>query len=233
VAIVTCGLVLLQDLLLKWFFPHYYAPVACLVLYLQVYGLRQIWEWSPQVASNVRNAPNSLRRADRRRLKKNQRLPEYSKAPLRGLVYLLPVVCLVLLGFRLEDRLEGRKLDSHGPDRQALLMNDWSLERARLEKWLEEQPKPQLVFVRYSPRHNINYEWVYNHPNIMHSHVIWARDLGAEHNKLLLNLVSDRKIWLIEPDTRDYELIPYNEAIGRPTVPKSGEWENIQQESVE
>ena len=52
----------------------------------------------------------------------------------------------------------------------------------------EQQPKLQLVFVRYSPDHNMNFEWVYNHADIMHSHVIWARDLGAEHNKLLLDL---------------------------------------------
>lgn len=49
----------------------------------------------------------------------------------------------------------------------------------------------------------------------MHSHVMWARDLGAEHNKLLLNLVPDRQVWLIEPDRRNPQLVPYDQAIDR------------------
>ena len=47
----------------------------------------------------------------------------------------------------------------------------------------------------------------------MHSHVMWARDLGAEHNKLLLNLVPDRTVWLVEADCRNPKLIPYEKAM--------------------
>jgi hypothetical protein len=96
--------------------------------------------------------------------------------------------------------------------RLKLLMEDWSLDRANIEKWLEQQPNPQLVFVRYWQNHNINFEWVYNHPDIMHSHLMWARDLGTEHNKLLLNLVPDRTVWLVEADRHHPQLVPYSEA---------------------
>ena len=58
----------------------------------------------------------------------------------------------------------------------------------------------------------MNNEWVYNHPDIMHAHVIWARDLGAEHNKLLLNLLSDRTAWLLDADVREPQLVPYAQA---------------------
>jgi hypothetical protein len=74
-------------------------------------------------------------------------------------------------------------------------MDDWSLDRANIDKWLEQQPNPQLVFVRYWQNHNINFEWVYNHPDIMHSHVIGARDLGAEHTQTA-----------VEPRTRPHGL---------------------------
>ena len=95
-------------------------------------------------------------------------------------------------------------------------MDDWSLDRANMEKWLEAQPTPQLVFVRYSQNHhNVIFDWVYNHPDIMHSHVMWARDLGAEHNKLLLNLVPDSTVWLVEADRRHPQLIPYADAINQ------------------
>jgi hypothetical protein len=81
--------------------------------------------------------------------------------------------------------------------------------RSELDHWLEHQTGRQLVFVRYSRRHDVNDEWVYNHADIMQSHVIWARDLGAAHNKLLLNLLSDRTAWLLQADASDPQLIPY------------------------
>lgn len=106
----------------------------------------------------------------------------------------------------------GHKDDPHGPDRGTLLLNDWAVRRAELDHWLEQQPKPELVFVRYSRWHNVNNEWVYNHADIMHSRVIWARDLGADHNKLLLSLLADRTAWLLEADAREPQLVPYAEA---------------------
>src|SRR5450631_603466 len=79
---------------------------------------------------------------------------------------------------------------------------------------------PQLVLVRYFPYHNVNFEWVYNHAHIMHSNVIWARDLGAEHNRLLLQLLPDRTVWLVEGDRRDPHLIPYSESIQSAPMPR-------------
>jgi hypothetical protein len=46
----------------------------------------------------------------------------------------------------------------------------------------------------------------------MHSHVIWARDLGTEHNKLLLSLLPERTVWLLEADAREPQLVPYEGA---------------------
>lgn len=45
-AILTCDLVELVLLFAKWEFPHYFAPAACLIWYLEVEGLRKIWNWS-------------------------------------------------------------------------------------------------------------------------------------------------------------------------------------------
>jgi len=52
----------------------------------------------------------------------------------------------------------------------------------------------------------------------MHSHVIWARDLGTEHNKLLLDLLPTRTVWLLEADTREPQLIPYAHAENMPAL---------------
>lgn len=229
-ALATCVLVLLLLCLTKWLFPHYFAPAACLILFLQVEGLRRIWFWSPR----QQESSAQLSRAERRRIKRENEARTKPNMSLRWVVYLLPAVCVISLIGRVEARLNGWQADPlGGPDRQALLMDDWSLDRASIQKWLEQQPKPQLVFVRYWQNHNINFEWVYNHPDIMHSHVIWARDLGPEHNKLLLNLVPDRTVWLIEADRKHPQLIPYEQAISRPTEPNPGRFGNGQQQETE
>lgn len=218
-AIGTSGLLLFELLFVKWSFPHYFAPAACLILYLEVEGLRKIWGWNPQ----AQIAASALTRHERRRLARENKGAANSVPRLRGFVYLLPIACLISLVVRVEARIQGWKEDPHGPDRQALLMDDWSLRRADLEKWMEQQPTSQLVFVRYSPRHNVNYEWVYNHADIMHSHVIWARDLGAEHNRDLLKLLPDRTVWLLEADRREPQLVAYSESESptqQPIAPK-------------
>jgi len=143
--------------------------------------------------------------------------------PWRGLVALLPLACLFSLGLRVAARINGWTEDPHGPDRQALLINDWSTRRAELLSWMRQQPKPQLVFVRYSPRHNVNFEWVYNDADLIHSHVIWARDLGADHNQLLLRELPGRTVWSLDADSTAQQLVPYAQRTAMPTAVPSHE----------
>lgn len=99
-------------------------------------------------------------------------------------------------------------------------MDDWSLRRADLERWLESQPGPQLVFVWYSARHRVTEEWVYNHADLVHSQVIWARNLGAEHNRLLLQQFPDRTVWLVDADQGEPQLIPYSQVDSQAPLPE-------------
>ena len=213
-ATATCTLLLLQMLLVKWAFPHYFAPVACLVVFLQVEGLRRIWNWR---SGPDRSRPPS--RNERRRMERTVSEP-VAVHRWRNFVLVLPLACMISLGVRVVARRYGWEEDIHGPDRQALLMHDWSLHRADLQRWLDEQPSQQLVFVRYSPRHKVNFEWVYNHADLIHSHVVWARDLGADHDRLLLDYFPERTAWIIDADLKDPKLVPYAEA-GEPPIPPS------------
>jgi len=206
-AIGTCALLILDISFTKWPFPHYFAPAACLVWYLETEGLRRIWQWSSQSEPD-----RPLKRSQRRGMAREKGSEPRSSWNLRGLVYALPVLCVISLLFRITDRLNGGNSDPHGPDRGTLLLNDWAVRRAELDHWLEQQVNLQLVFVRYSRWHNVNNEWVYNHPDIMRAHVIWARDLGTDHNKMLLDLVKDRTVWLLEADAREPQLVPYAQA---------------------
>jgi len=211
-AIVTVGLLVFESFTTKWFFPHYSAPVACLILYLQVEGLRRMWHWSKQVPVVAGGAS----RKERRKMVRDGRQEFQSTYPLRGFVSLLPVALLLSLAVRVEARRAGWSENFDGPDRAALLMNDWSVRRAELQRWLDQQPSPQLVFVSYTARHNVNFEWVYNDADLPNSKVVWARDLGPEHNKQLLNALPGRTVWSLEADSLSRQLVPYTEHAAPP-----------------
>src|SRR5262249_36381400 len=42
-ALGTSLLIIFESFFVKWGRPHYFAPAACLILYLQVEGLRRLW----------------------------------------------------------------------------------------------------------------------------------------------------------------------------------------------
>ena len=70
-------------------------------------------------------------------------------------------------------------------------------------------PGKLLIFVHYSPGHIFQDEWVYNEADIDAARVVWARDLGAEDNAKLQGYYPDRKVYLLEPDSRPPRLTEY------------------------
>jgi hypothetical protein len=81
--------------------------------------------------------------------------------------------------------------------------------RAAIARELSHIPGKHLILVRYEEDHNIHDEWVYNGAEIDSAKVLWARELDAEQNAKLFAYFKDRHIWLVEPDTDNTELIPY------------------------
>ncbi len=82
--------------------------------------------------------------------------------------------------------------------------------RIFVNQQLMEIPGPLLVFVRYSPRHIFQDEWVYNEASLDQARIIWARDLGAEENARLRAMYPGRQVFLLEPDIRPLpQLSPY------------------------
>lgn len=88
---------------------------------------------------------------------------------------------------------------NHGNPERRILVN----------QKLAEIPGQLLVFVRYTPRHIFQEEWVYNEASIDSARVIWARDLGPEVNRELLALYPGREALLLEADGRPPELSSY------------------------
>jgi hypothetical protein len=83
---------------------------------------------------------------------------------------------------------------------------------------LMEQGSRHVVIVRYSPDHNIHTEWVQNRADIDAAPIVWARDMGKDGNRELLEYYPDRKAWLLEPDAAPLRLtdISATPAKGRP-----------------
>jgi hypothetical protein len=79
--------------------------------------------------------------------------------------------------------------------------------RRKMMSRLEETPGNHLVLVRYTPDHDVQDEWVYNRADIDASKIVWARDMGIEQNRRLLQYYSNRKVWLLEPDLPDPQLV--------------------------
>jgi hypothetical protein len=153
-------------------------------------------------------------------------LPHYF-APATGALYILLVQCLrQLWHWRLGGRAIGPELVQAIPSLACVMIllrltavllkvpiePPWprgNLERARILRQLQQQPGEQLVIVRYDAHHDINLEWVYNDADIDRAKVVWARDMGADGNRELLNYFHDRSVWVVEGDSSAPQLENY------------------------
>ena len=66
---------------------------------------------------------------------------------------------------------------------------------------LSALPGQQVVLVSYSPDFDLDREWVYNLSGIDAQKIIWARDMGAEQNRELLNYYPGRRFWQVHADS--------------------------------
>jgi hypothetical protein len=182
--LVWCALVLAAGMLIEIFLiPHYLAPFTAVFYAIGLQAMRHLRVWRPG------GQPAGL-----------------------TMVRLIVVVCLLLSGMRLyagplhialaEWPVSAWTDTWYGPDH-------FGTERARIQSTLEKLPGPQLVFVRYSSRHNPVDEWVYNAPRIDDSKVVWAREMDPAHNLELMRYYPGRKAWLVEPDSLPASLSPY------------------------
>jgi hypothetical protein len=125
-----------------------------------------------------------------------------ARRPLgRALVRAIPVLACAMILLRLTAVI------AHVPIEPAWPRGN--LERATIIHQLQQLPRLQLVIVRYDAKHDINSEWVYNDADIDHSKVVWARDMGSDGNRELLQYFSNRQSWLLEVDNHTPRPVPY------------------------
>lgn len=78
---------------------------------------------------------------------------------------------------------------------------------ASITQRLERDPGQHLVLVHYGARHEMYEELVFNRADIEHSRVVWARSLGEEQDRRLIDHFSGRQVWRLEDDG-DLQLTP-------------------------
>ncbi len=83
-------------------------------------------------------------------------------------------------------------------------------DRPKIIRQLAQIPGKHLVIVHYGPSHPVFREWVYNSADLENSSVIWARDLGGECDAELIARFSDRKVWIVDPDSNPIQLQIYS-----------------------
>jgi len=155
---------------LIWSFPHYAAPLTCVIFLLLVQAIRHL---------------RTMRLAGR----------PLGLALSWAIFYLLATDVVLSVKNHVCDPL------------QWTCQGDPS--RAAIAKTLSNTPGKHLIMVRYEEDHNLHDEWVYNGAEIDTAKVLWARELDPAQNAKLFAYFKDRQIWLVEPDTDNTELIPY------------------------
>jgi hypothetical protein len=87
--------------------------------------------------------------------------------------------------------------------------------RRQITRTLDEKGGRHLVIVRYAPVRSLpGPEFVYNRADIDGSPIVWARDMGAQQNRELIDYYHDRRVWLLQPDLKPMSLTPYPDGAG-------------------
>jgi hypothetical protein len=82
----------------------------------------------------------------------------------------------------------------------------WYRDRERILRELEPGRERHLVIVRYGPNHSYS-EWVYNRADIDDAKVVWARDMGPQGDRELIDYFKDRRVWLLRADQLPRHLV--------------------------
>jgi hypothetical protein len=85
----------------------------------------------------------------------------------------------------------------------------WHLERTRMIQDLKRSQERHLVIVSYGPKHSPHEEWVYNRADIDAAEVVFAREMGPQVDRELLEYFKDRSAWLLKADQLPRRLKPY------------------------
>ena len=163
-----------------FFFPHYAAPLTCVIFALLLVALRRVrqWEWHGRPAGQF-------------------------------VVRALPLGCALLLSVRAGRGPAALALDPGLAAHLVQRRSGCDRPRADVGPVAKRCPKSSSSSYdsRRIPRRCT--DWVYNPADIDQAKVVWAMDMGAARNQELIDYYKDRQVWLAEPDKDSAKWGPY------------------------
>jgi hypothetical protein len=182
--LVICVAVLGAGSLIEVFMvPHYMAPFLPAFYAIGLQGMRHLRLW------------------------------RYTGQPVGlSIVRLTVILCVVMAGIRLLAKSLNFTVANastgqwtgmwYGPDRVGT-------EREQIQIQMDRLPGKQLLLVQYAGNRNSIEQWVYNDPDLESAKVVWANDMGQANNLELIDAYRDRKVWLVQMNSRPATVTPY------------------------
>lgn len=184
--LIVCGAVIVANLLVTSFEPHYSAPAACAILALIVMAMRRVRHWS------LNGRPTGL-------------FVTRAVPSLCALLFLLLAVAGYLRPSVLRSKAGGGVPTWCW---QSLQNRD----RAEVLSRLQKRDGAQMVIVHYNVENRpSNLYWVYNQADLESAKIIWADDMGPAKNEELIAYFKGRQVWLVDADSTPPKLVPYSE----------------------
>lgn len=181
--VIACAVLAVGMAIEIYLFPHYVAPFTAAFYAIGLQATRHLYRW------------------------------ELGGQPVGAAITRCMIgICVLMVGLRLADK----QLHCPVPERPvSVWILNWFgpdhfvTQRSVVEKRLSQIPGGQLAIVRYAADHDPIDEWVFNSADIDSSKVIWARAMDPESDEELIRYYSQRKAWLVQPDSPSEEIVPY------------------------
>ncbi len=187
-----------------YIYPHYAAPMTCLLFALVLLAMRRLRQW------RVRGRPAGV----------------FLVRSVTAFTFLLLFLRVGVSPFHLH-------AETAWTPWFPVSKRTSPVGRSHILSELRKKPGRQLVLVHYAPGlydldlHKTGiwppsgvWEWVYNSADIRDQRVIWAQDMGPAKNQELIRHFKQRHVWLLYADDQPPRLVPYSEAIS--LLPSSG-----------
>jgi hypothetical protein len=134
-------------------------------------------------------------------------LRRYKRAG-RQLVIAAPAILVLVLGTRM---VLGAR---HKPFTQPANFQSWCCvkpgngNKARIQEMLAQKAGKHLVLVKPKTDPDNLFQWIYNDADIDTAKIVWARDMGADGNRALLEYFRDRTVWVVDPNVEPAQIAP-------------------------
>jgi len=182
--LILCVLVLLAGMMIEiYMIPHYVAGYTAVFYAIGLQAMRHLRLWAPE------------------RKPVGMQLVRFTVS----LCVLLALARLLTTPLHLtvpEWPSDGWAAMWYGPEL-------YGTERAQIAANFERLPGKQLILVHQSENRDPLDQWIYNSPDIDHSKVVWASDMGNLDNLQLIQYYNNRKVWLVQMDTQPATVTPY------------------------